>query len=141
MDFTGMAKQMMDFQKGMFGMDNKMFDFQKSPFNFGNLSGFAEKMADFQKTTMGNLNTSGAAKQMIDFQKTMVDNTFKAMIKFQEQSETMTNAVLEKNTMLPEQSKNTIQYCMKTYKNAIESMKNNVDGAYEKMGKAFVSPE
>jgi polyhydroxyalkanoate synthesis regulator phasin len=76
-------------------------------------------------------------KQMIDFNKAAFDNTFNAMVLLQEQSEKMSNTVLEQATWLPEEGKKAITDWIKAYKKGREDFKKAVDENFKKVEDFF----
>ena len=79
------------------------------------------------------------AKQMIQFNKTAFDNTFKAMIVMQEQTEKMIGTYLEQAPMIPAEGKKAIADWMKAYKKGREEFKTAVEGNYKKVEDFFAA--
>lgn len=77
-------------------------------------------------------------KQMLDFNKAALDNTFKTMIMFQEQAEAVGNMFMEKNPLLPEESKKTVMEWVSTYKKSRDDFRTAVDEGLKKM-ESFVT--
>ncbi|MFP3867764.1 MAG: hypothetical protein ACLFUU_06345 [Desulfobacteraceae bacterium] len=76
-------------------------------------------------------------KQMLDFNKTAFDNTFKAMVMLQEQTENMVNQFLEKATWLPQEGKKAIDEWLKSYKKGCDDYKKLVDDSFKKVEAFF----
>ena len=85
------------------------------------------------------MDSAKIAKEMIDFQKTTFDNTFNAMIMFQEQTERMANTILDQATWLPEEGKKAINDWVKSYKKGREDFKKVVDDNFKKVEDFFSS--
>ncbi len=76
-------------------------------------------------------------KQMIDFNKAAFDNTFNAMVMLQEQTERMSNTLLDQATWLPEEGKKAISEWVKAYKGGREKFKKGVDENFKKVEDFF----
>lgn len=81
------------------------------------------------------------AKQMIDFQKSAFDNTFNAMVMFQEQTERMVNTLLDQATWLPEEGRKVINEWAGAYKKGCVDFKNAVDENFIKVADVFSDSE
>ena len=77
------------------------------------------------------------AKQMIDFQKTAFDNTFDAVVMFQNQTEKMANTMLEQASWLPEEGKKAIKEWGNMYKKGRDNFKKTVDENFKKAQDMF----
>lgn len=66
-------------------------------------------------------------KQMIDFQKATFDNSFNAMLKMQEQGETMLNVFLSQTPWMPEEGKKAINGWLSTSQKARDDFKKVVE--------------
>lgn len=86
------------------------------------------------------METEKFAKQMIGFQKATFDNTFSALVMFQDQTERMVNTVLEQTTWLPEEGRRVIDEWMQVYKKGRTDFKGIVDENFVKMGSLFETP-
>ena len=67
------------------------------------------------------------AKQMIDLQKATFDNSFQAMVLFQEQTEKMAETLLEKTFWMPEEGRKVLSDWVKSYKKGRDDFKKVVD--------------
>ena len=84
--------------------------------------------------------TETIAKQMIDFQKTTFDNSFKALVMLQDQTEWMVNALLEQTTWLPEEGKRTIDEWVAAYKKGRDDYECMVHENFDKIKDIFEPP-
>ena len=80
-------------------------------------------------------------KQMVEFNKTTFDNSFKAMVMLQEQTETMMNTMLGQATWLPEEGRKAIKDWVKAYKKGRDEFKKLVEESFEKVEDFFASSE
>ena len=79
------------------------------------------------------------AKQMIDFNKTAFDNSFEAMAVLQDQTEKMVNAVIEQNTLIPEEGKKAVSDWIKSYKKGRNDFKTAADESFKKVESFFAA--
>lgn len=77
------------------------------------------------------------AKQMIDFNKTAFDNSFEAMAVLQDQTEKMVNAIIEQNTLIPEEGKKAVSDWIKSYKKGRSDFKTAADESFKKVETFF----
>ena len=77
------------------------------------------------------------AKQVIDFNKTAFDNSFEAMTVLQDQTEKMVNAIIEQNTLIPEEGKKAVADWVKSYKKGRTDMKSAADESFKKVESFF----
>jgi polyhydroxyalkanoate synthesis regulator phasin len=77
------------------------------------------------------------AKQMIDFSKTAFDNSFEAMAVLQDQTEKMVNAIIEQNTVMPEEGKKAVSDWIKSYKKGRNDLKAAADESFKKVESFF----
>jgi polyhydroxyalkanoate synthesis regulator phasin len=77
------------------------------------------------------------AKQVIDFNKTAFDNSFEAMTVLQDQTEKMVNAIIEQNTLIPEEGKKAVADWVKSYKKGRNDMKAAADESFKKVEAFF----
>jgi polyhydroxyalkanoate synthesis regulator phasin len=77
------------------------------------------------------------AKQMIDFSKTAFDNSFEAMAVLQDQTEKMVNAMIEQNSMMPDEGKKAIADWIKSYKKGRNDLKIAADESFKKVESFF----
>ncbi|UCF03542.1 MAG: hypothetical protein JSV14_07895 [Deltaproteobacteria bacterium] len=78
-------------------------------------------------------------KQMVEFNKSTFDNSFKAMVMLQEQTEKMVNTMLGQATWLPEEGKKALKDWVKSYKKGRDDFKKLVDESFKKVEDFFVS--
>ena len=79
------------------------------------------------------------AKQVIDFNKTAFDNSFEAMTVLQDQTEKMVNAIIEQNTLIPEEVKKAVADWVKSYKKGRNDMKTAADESFKKVESFFAA--
>jgi polyhydroxyalkanoate synthesis regulator phasin len=79
------------------------------------------------------------AKQVIDFNKTAFDNSFEAMTVLQDQTEKMVNAIIEQNTLIPEEGKKAVADWVKSYKKGRNDMKTAADESFKKVESFFAA--
>lgn len=70
------------------------------------------------------MDPKSIAKQMIVFNKTAVDNNFRAMQAWHEQTERVVNMFWEKSPMFPEEGKKAIAEWMTAYKKVVMILRN-----------------
>jgi polyhydroxyalkanoate synthesis regulator phasin len=73
------------------------------------------------------------AKQLMDFQKTTFDNTYKAVVMVQDQSEKVANTLIEQANLLPEEGRQVIGQWSEMYKKGRNDLKSAVDENYGKL--------
>jgi hypothetical protein len=76
-------------------------------------------------------------KQMIDFNKAAFDNSFNAIVMFQDKAESLSNTLLTQATWLPGEGKKAIEEWVKTYKTGRETFKKSVDESLNKVEDFF----
>jgi hypothetical protein len=76
-------------------------------------------------------------KQMMDFNKRIVDNSFSAMLLWQDQTESVVNTVMEQATWMPEDSKKAFESWTKTYKQTLEDFHQAVSEGFKKADEAY----
>jgi hypothetical protein len=74
---------------------------------------------------------------MIEFNKMAFDNTFGAIVTFQEQMEKMTNAMLVQSAWLPEDGRKALDEWIKSYKKGRDDFKKVVDEGFQKVESFF----
>jgi len=79
------------------------------------------------------------AKQMIDFNKAAFDNSFEAMAVLQDQTEKMVNAIIEQNTLIPEEGKKAVADWIKSYKKGRNDFKAAADESFKKVEAFFAA--
>lgn len=83
------------------------------------------------------MDPKSIAKQMIVFNKTAVDNNFRAMQAWHEQTERVVNKFWEKSPMFPEEGKKVIAEWMTAYKKGCDDFKKLVDENFRKVEEFF----
>ena len=78
------------------------------------------------------METGNIAKQMIDFQKTTFDNSFNAMVAFQDQTEKMMNVLMEQAVWMPKDGKKAVSEWGAVYKKGRDDFKKTVDENFSK---------
>ena len=78
-------------------------------------------------------------KQMIDFNKATFDNSFRAMVMVQEQTEKTVSTILDQATWLPEEGKKAIKEWANACKKGAEDFKKAVDENFKKVEDFFAS--
>jgi len=78
-------------------------------------------------------------KQMINFSKTAFDNTFTAMVSFQDQIEAVSTKTIEQAAWLPEEGIKAINDWVGACKKGREDFKKAVDENYGKVEEFFSS--
>ncbi len=73
-------------------------------------------------------------KQLVDFNKMAFDNTFNAVVMFQEQVEKVAGTMLVQTAWMPEDGRKAIDEWMKTYKRGREDFKKIMDEGFDRMG-------
>jgi hypothetical protein len=73
------------------------------------------------------------AKQLMDFQKTTFDNTYKAVVMVQDQSEKVANTLIEQANWLPEEGRQVIGQWSEMYKKGRNDLKSAVDENYGRL--------
>jgi hypothetical protein len=71
------------------------------------------------------------AKLMIEFQKTAFNNAYNAMVMLQEQTERMTETLLNQTPIFPEVGEKALDTLLKTYKKGRQHFKKSVDENYQ----------
>ena len=79
------------------------------------------------------METTQFAKQALEFQKTMLDNSFKAMIMVQDQTEKMVNGYLDQMPGVTAEGKKSLQTSVDMTKKARDDFKKAVDEGFGKI--------
>ncbi len=85
------------------------------------------------------MDTLRLAKQMIEFNKISFDNTYSAMLMFQEQAEKMVRAFIDQSPWLPAEGKKILDEWIMTFKKGREEYKKSVDESFKKVEAYFNS--
>ena len=83
------------------------------------------------------MDQNAMIKQMIQFNKATLDNSFNAIMMFQEQNEKMVNTFLEQAPWLPEEGKKVINDWVSACKKGCQDFKKNVDENFKKVEDFF----
>ena len=86
------------------------------------------------------MDSSLIAKQMIDMQKTTFDNTFNAMVMFQDHTEKVANTLFEQANWLPEEGKRFVNQWTEMFRKGRDDVKTAMDDNFSKLLDHF-SPE
>jgi hypothetical protein len=81
------------------------------------------------------------AKQIIDFQKATFDNSFNAVVMFQDQTERLFKTVTEQAAWIPEEGKRVLDEWVTMYKLGRKDLKQVVDDNFDKLADFFKLPE
>ncbi len=76
-------------------------------------------------------------KQMLEMNKMACDNAFQGIVTIQEQTQAMTNKLVEQAAWLPEEGKKAIDEWLGAYKKGREDFKNLIDTAFANVMKSF----
>ncbi|MEW5724756.1 MAG: hypothetical protein AB1896_16710 [Thermodesulfobacteriota bacterium] len=76
-------------------------------------------------------------KQMIEFNKKAFDNTFNAMVMFQDQTERMVMTMLDQATWMPEEGKKALTEWTNAYKMGRENFQKAVEESFRKVEDFF----
>lgn len=96
-------------------------------------------MSDTHRMEVNEMDQKVMLKQMVEFNKSTFDNSFKAMVMLQEQTEKMVNTMLGQATWLPEEGKKALKDWVKSYKKGRDDFKKLVDESFKKVEDFFVS--
>ena len=83
------------------------------------------------------MDQNAMVKQMIQFNKATFDNSFHAMIMFQEQNEKMVNMLVGQATWLPEEGKKAVNEWVSACKKGCTDYKKQVDDSFKKVEEFF----
>jgi hypothetical protein len=81
------------------------------------------------------------AKQIIDFQRATFDNSFNAIVMFQDQTERLFNTVREQAAWIPEEGKRMLDEWVAMYKAGRHDFKEIVDDNFDRLADLFALPE
>jgi hypothetical protein len=90
---------------------------------------------------MNQMNQFIFAKQMLDFNRTTFANTFGAMCLYQEQSEKMMTAFVEKADWIPSEGKKAITDMAATFRQSCSEFKKAVDENFVKAEALFAGAD
>lgn len=76
-------------------------------------------------------------KQMVDFNRSAFNNAFNAMVMVQDQTETLSNTMLNQATWLPEEGKKALLEWVEAFKKGREEYKKTVEDAFKKVESFF----
>ena len=72
-------------------------------------------------------------RQVVSFNKQTFENTFNALVMFQDQSEVLFNGMLDRATWLPEDGKKAVADWVKAYKKSREDFRKSVNDGFKKL--------
>lgn len=84
------------------------------------------------------MDTTQMAKQTLEFQKTIFNNSFKAMVLAQDQTEKMLASYIEKLPWTTEENKKSLDASVEMGKKARDDFKKAVDEGYAKFEEMLV---
>lgn len=76
-------------------------------------------------------------KQMVEFNQSTFDNAFSAIVTIQDQTEQMTEKMMDQADWLPEEGRKVIDNWVDVYKTSRNNFKVQVDNNYKQIGKLF----
>jgi hypothetical protein len=79
-------------------------------------------------------------KQVVSFNKKAFDNTFNALVMFQDQTEVLFKGMLDQATWLPGDNKAAIMDWSKTYKKNREDFRKSVEDGFKKLEEFLTKP-
>jgi hypothetical protein len=72
-------------------------------------------------------------RQMMKFNKQTFENTFNALVVFQDQSEALFNGMLDRATWMPEEGRKAVGDWVKAYKKNREDFRKSVNDGFGKL--------
>ena len=79
-------------------------------------------------------------RQLVNFNKQTFENTFNALVLFQDQSEALFNGMLDRATWLPEDGKKAVADWVKVYKKNREEFRKSVNDGFKKLDEFMTKP-
>lgn len=76
-------------------------------------------------------------KQMVEFNQAAFDNTFDAIVTIQDQTEKITEKMMEQADWIPEEGRKVIDNWVDVYKTSRNNFKVQVDNNYKQIEKLF----
>lgn len=76
-------------------------------------------------------------KQMLEFNQAAFDNTFDAIVTIQDQTEKITEKMMEQADWIPEEGRKVIDNWVDVYKTSRNNFKVQVDNNYKQIEKLF----
>ncbi len=76
-------------------------------------------------------------KQMVEFNQTAFDNAFDAIVTIQDQSELLTEKVIDQAQWMPADGRKVINNWVEVYKTSRQNFKTQVDNSYKQIEKLF----
>lgn len=76
-------------------------------------------------------------RQMLDLNKMAFNNAFNAMVMVQDQTEYLSNNMLNQSTGIPEEGKKAIRELVDACKKGVTEYKNTVDAAFKQVENFF----
>lgn len=86
------------------------------------------------------MDTTAIAKELINYQKSVIENAFEVVGLFQEQSERIASAWIEKNNDMTAESRKSIQQWTKLVTKGSQNYKKMVDDQLNKFETLFATP-
>jgi predicted aminopeptidase len=86
------------------------------------------------------METGNFAKQVIDFNKTTFENTFNAVVMFQDNAEKLSSMIIDQAAWLPKEGRKAIDEWVSAYKNGRDDFKKAIDENFNKIEKLFAKP-
>jgi len=78
--------------------------------------------------------------QMVSFNKKAFENTFNAVVVFQDQSESLFKSMLDQASWLPEDKKAGVGEWVKSYKKTRDDYRKSVDDGFKKLEELINKP-
>jgi hypothetical protein len=78
--------------------------------------------------------------QLVNFNKKAFENTFNAVVVFQDQSESLFKGMLDQATWLPEDKKAGVGDWVKSYKKTRDDFRKSVDDGFKKLEELINKP-
>ena len=86
------------------------------------------------------MNQKDMFLQLVSFNKKAFENTFNAVVMFQDQSESLFKGMLDQATWLPEDKKTGVGDWVKAYKKTRDDFRKSVDDGFKKLEELVVKP-
>lgn len=78
-------------------------------------------------------------KQIVTYQRSLFESAFNAMCAVQNQTEQMTETMLQQMNWLPEEAKKSVHDAVAMYKKAREGYKKSVEEGFDRMEEMFTA--
>ena len=86
------------------------------------------------------MNQKEMILQMVSFNKKAFENTFNAVVVFQDQSESLFKSMLDQAPWLPQDKKTGVGEWVKSYKKTRDDFRKSVDDGFMKLEELVVKP-